>query len=176
MPGMKWIDPIVFFTKFQKPRLQTDGQTSGWIQYTPIPPSVDRGYNNATWRHKSLSTLFQVMARCLTTSSHYLNQCWLLVNKDLWHSPQSNFKLHLPESNELIEVWPKRHSLRCTFNTCFQNMVICKRVMLEALCIQHGMYIASIFKTTLAITLSSSSSRTSTLLLAANIDKNLVTI
>ena len=39
-----------FFKKFQKPCLQTDGQTdggqtSGWIQYTPIPPSVGRRYN-----------------------------------------------------------------------------------------------------------------------------------
>ena len=24
---------------------RTDGQTSGWIQYTPFPPSVERGYN-----------------------------------------------------------------------------------------------------------------------------------
>ena len=25
---------------------RTDGQTSGWIQYTPFPPSVERGYKN----------------------------------------------------------------------------------------------------------------------------------
>ena len=41
---MNWANS--FFNKFRKPCLQTDGQTSGWIQYTPIPPSVERGYNN----------------------------------------------------------------------------------------------------------------------------------
>ena len=29
----------------------------------------------AIWRHRSWSTLAQVMARCLTAPSHYLNQC-----------------------------------------------------------------------------------------------------
>ena len=32
-------------------------------------------------RQRSWSTLAQVMARCLTASSHYLNQCWLFINK-----------------------------------------------------------------------------------------------
>ena len=36
----------VFFKKFRKPCLQMDGLTLGWIQYPPIPPSVERGYNN----------------------------------------------------------------------------------------------------------------------------------
>ena len=31
------------------------------------------------------STLVQVMARCLTAPSHYLNRCWLIVSKVLWH-------------------------------------------------------------------------------------------
>ena len=45
-----------FFKKFRKPCLQTDGQTdgqaSGWIQYTPIPPSVERRYNHSydSWK------------------------------------------------------------------------------------------------------------------------------
>ena len=31
-----------------------DGQTSGWIQYTPIPPLVEPGYNNKMmpWSHQ----------------------------------------------------------------------------------------------------------------------------
>ena len=32
-----------------------------------------------------------VMACCLTTPSHYLNQSWLLITKVLWYSPESNF-------------------------------------------------------------------------------------
>ena len=31
--------------------------------------------SDAIWRHKSGSTLAQVMACCLTAPSHYLNQC-----------------------------------------------------------------------------------------------------
>ena len=49
---MNWANS--FREKLRKPCLQTDGrtdrrtdgQTSGWIQYTPFPPSVERGYNN----------------------------------------------------------------------------------------------------------------------------------
>ena len=36
--------------------------------------------SNAMWRHRSGSTLAQVMACCLTAPSHYLNQCWLVIN------------------------------------------------------------------------------------------------
>ena len=35
----------------------------------------------AIWRHRSGSTLAQVMACCLTAPSHYLNQCWLILCK-----------------------------------------------------------------------------------------------
>ena len=34
------------------------------------------------------STLAQVMAWCLTTPSHYLNQCWLIISKALSHSSE----------------------------------------------------------------------------------------
>ena len=40
---------------------------------------------------RSQSTLAQVMACCLTASSHYLNQCWLIINEVQWHAPESNF-------------------------------------------------------------------------------------
>ena len=46
---------------------------------------------DAIWWQRSDSTLTQVMACCLTAPSHYLNQCWLLIRKVLWHSPESNF-------------------------------------------------------------------------------------
>ena len=46
---------------------------------------------DAIWRHGSGSTLAQVMACCLTAPSHYLNQCWLIVNKVQWHSSERNF-------------------------------------------------------------------------------------
>ena len=43
------------------------------------------------WRHRSGSTLAQVMACCLMAPSHYLNQCWLITCETLWHSPEGNF-------------------------------------------------------------------------------------
>ena len=39
----------------------------------------------AIWRHRSGSTLAQVMYWC-----HYLNQCWLLISEVLWHSSERN--------------------------------------------------------------------------------------
>ena len=32
------------------------------------------------------------MACCLTAPRHYLNQCWLIIRKVLWHSHKGNFK------------------------------------------------------------------------------------
>ena len=78
------------------------------------------------WQHRTLSTLVQVMACCLTAPSHNLNQCWLIIKGVLWHSPESNFtsahklncnmrsailylksKPHLPGHNELNSSWHK---------------------------------------------------------------------
>ena len=75
-------------------------------------------------RHRSgLTVAAEVMARCLTASSHYLNQCWFINHGVLWHGPESKFigstvfknsihiliwkitffksSPHLPETNEL---------------------------------------------------------------------------
>ena len=41
--------------------------------------------SDTIWRHRSWSTLAQVMACCLTAPSHYLNQCWLIVKSSDIH-------------------------------------------------------------------------------------------
>ena len=46
--------------------------------------------SDAIWQHRSGSTLDQVMACCLTAPSHYLAQCWLIINEVLWNSPKGN--------------------------------------------------------------------------------------
>ena len=46
--------------------------------------------NDAIWRYRSRSTLAHVMACCLTAPSHYLNQCWLILSKNQWHSAEGN--------------------------------------------------------------------------------------
>ena len=38
------------------------------------------------WQQGYGSTLAQVMAWCRQAKSHYLNQCWLIISKILWHS------------------------------------------------------------------------------------------
>ena len=47
--------------------------------------------SDSIWRHKSGSTLAQVMASCLMAPSHYLNQCSLIIDKVLWGSCEDNF-------------------------------------------------------------------------------------
>ena len=47
--------------------------------------------SDAIWRQRSGSTLAQVMACCLKASSHYLNQCWLIISRVQWLSCEDNF-------------------------------------------------------------------------------------
>ena len=48
-----------------------------------------------TCKHITLHTRTHThlsQCQCLTTPSHYLNQCWLPFSEILWHWPESNFK------------------------------------------------------------------------------------
>ena len=49
------------------------------------------GPSDAIWWHTFGSKSAQVNAFWLMAPSHYLNQCWLNFNEDLWNSPESNF-------------------------------------------------------------------------------------
>ena len=59
--------------------------------------SVSQDYINsfrpgdAILRHRSGSTLAQVMASCLQAPSHYLHSCLLIISKVVWHSSEGNF-------------------------------------------------------------------------------------
>ena len=55
------------------------------------PKMTDMCCINSLWRHKTWSTLAQVMACCLTAPSHYLNQCWLIITKVQSHSSGNHF-------------------------------------------------------------------------------------
>ena len=46
------------------------------------------GPGDVIWRLISWSTPVQTMACCKTAPSHYLNQCWLIISKVLWHSSE----------------------------------------------------------------------------------------
>ena len=50
--------------------------------------------------------LVPVIARCCQATSHYLNQCWLIINEVLWHSLQSNFIQNAPVKYQALKyVW-----------------------------------------------------------------------
>ena len=65
--------------------------------------------SDAIWRYRSGSTLAQVIACCLTAPSHYLNQCWLIINKVQWHSSEGNFAKDIP-ATKIIKI-----SLKITY-------------------------------------------------------------
>ena len=73
---------------------------------------------DAIWHHRSGSTLAQVMACCPTALSHHQNQCWFIINRDLWHLHDDNFT----GNGEDI------HKSKMTFeNYTFQIIAICPR-------------------------------------------------
>ena len=99
---------------------QTDGRTDGqtdrrtrWIQYTPPPTSLGGGITRPS--------LAQLEARCLMSSSHYLNQCWLNISKVQWHSsggnstrdtkplPEKSAGLSPVSSNDISSQFDKRY-------------------------------------------------------------------
>ena len=52
--------------------------------------------SDTIWQYGSGSPLPQVRTCCLTAASHYMDLCWLLISKVLWHSH---------ESNNILVVW-----------------------------------------------------------------------
>ena len=61
------------------------------IEHKSITSTVNSLWpSDAIWCHRTWATLIQVMAWCLTAPSHYLNQCWLIINEVLRHSPQGS--------------------------------------------------------------------------------------
>ena len=55
------------------------------------PLLISQWPRDAIWGYRSGSTMNQVMACCLTATSHYLIQCWLAIRGVLRNSPPSNF-------------------------------------------------------------------------------------
>ena len=71
--------------------------------------------SDATWQHRSGSTLAQVMACCLTAPSHYLNQCWLINNEVLWHLHEGNFTGNAQEIDPWLEFQNYQFKITATF-------------------------------------------------------------
>ena len=85
--------------------------------------------SDTTWRHRSGSTLIQVMACCLTASSHYLHQCWLIISKVLWHSSEGFLIRRFEDTNQWIKI--EDYIFKIAFrsptgqwvNLCFFNLI-----------------------------------------------------
>ena len=67
------------------------------------------------WQHRSMSTLAQVMACCLTAPSHSLIQCWLIISKVQWHSSKGNFTAGISAINHCN--WLKKYSSKISLNS-----------------------------------------------------------
>ena len=46
--------------------------------------------SDAIWPRRYWSAMITVMACCRAAPSHYVNQCWFIMNEILWHSFQGN--------------------------------------------------------------------------------------
>ena len=60
--------------------------------------------SDAIWRHRAGSTLVDVIPCCLSASRPYLNQCWLITNMVVWHSPEDNSNGNVPDINHWIQI------------------------------------------------------------------------
>ena len=56
--------------------------------------------SDAIWQQGTESPLAQVMACCLTAPSRYLNQCWLIMSKVLWHSSEGIIMSRSEDTNQ----------------------------------------------------------------------------
>ena len=89
-----WCQGISSYNIDQQVRTSTSTQTSNLLGITKILLKLTHlGLSDTTWHHTTRSTLVQVIAHCLMALSQYLrlSQCWLIINKVLWHSSEGNF-------------------------------------------------------------------------------------
>ena len=68
----------------------------------------------AIWRRRNWSTLVEVMACCLTATSHFRNICWLTINEIPWHWFQGNVYLNIKDIKahdvfEIMHIQSHRH-------------------------------------------------------------------
>ena len=78
-----------------------------WISLLYDPYTLSKStFVNSLWPSDAIrrqgpeSTLAQVMACCLTAPGHYLNQCWLIIIKVLWHSSEGIIMRRSEDTNQ----------------------------------------------------------------------------
>ena len=104
---IKWDAPCSDCKKFEQPCVTLRGYnyTFQIIATFPRVQCVNSlGPSDTIWRWRSWSTLIQVMACCLTAPSHYLNQCWLIISKVLWHSSEDIIIRRFEDTNQYSKI------------------------------------------------------------------------
>ena len=102
-------------------------------RYVSRPQWVNSlGPSEAIWCWRSWSTLVQVMACCLSAPSHYLNQCWLIISKVLWHSSEDIIiqDLKIPIS---------KTRLKHTFSKSHYDLPGANELMYYSMCVSIAM-------------------------------------
>ena len=61
------------------------------LLYFSLVPLFQQFYTEDCQVLPILIMALQIMACCLTAPSHYLIQCWLIINGVLWHLPKQKF-------------------------------------------------------------------------------------
>ena len=70
--------------------------------------------NDVIWWLRSCEHLAHLMACCLMTQSHYLNQCWLIIDGSLWHSLKTYFTGSAQDIRSLNEFEKCTSEITCT--------------------------------------------------------------
>ena len=86
---IKWLYFVINFTGVWLGGLCGSAFTLGNCSVLTRQQAMTWTKVNSLGPHRA--TMAQVMACYRTASSHYLNQCWLLISVVLWHSPESKF-------------------------------------------------------------------------------------
>ena len=93
----KWV--VMFLRIFVNDRFKIDsGGSLRWLLNSLCVWPYD-----ATWRNRFLSWMVQIMAWCLMAPSHYLNQCWLIVNGTLRNASEWNFNKYVCNLNRVSQ-------------------------------------------------------------------------
>ena len=84
------------------------------VYYIYCYSKINSGH--AIWRHGTWSALFQVVACYLMATNHHLNQCWLVSDVVLWHSPNGSFTgKSLTSINKILKF--EKHCLLDSFKS-----------------------------------------------------------
>ena len=76
--------------------------------------------NDAIWRHRSGSTMAQVMACWLMVPSHYLNQYWIIISEVLRHSIEGKLKSQeMLKVSSIIYPWHEFENFKAKITTIY---------------------------------------------------------